>query len=58
MKLLMIEEVYDEKTESLSKSEDGEVTVEVRESDREIPQQPDVNETGEFRMFWIMFLYH
>ncbi|VYS62373.1 unnamed protein product [Arabidopsis thaliana] len=46
MKLLMIEEVYDEKTESLSKSEDGEVTVEVRESDREIPQQPDVNETG------------
>ncbi|AEE83080.1 Cell cycle regulated microtubule associated protein [Arabidopsis thaliana] len=46
MKLLMIEEVYDEKTESLSKSEDGEVTVEVQESDREIPQQPDVNETG------------
>lgn len=58
MKLLMREEVFsDEKTESLSKSEDGEVIVDVQESDREISQQPDVNETGECsRMFWVMFL--
>ncbi|XP_020877670.1 protein TPX2 isoform X2 [Arabidopsis lyrata subsp. lyrata] len=47
MKLLMKEESFsDEKTESLSKSEDGEVIVDVQENDREISQQPDVNETG------------
>lgn len=57
MKLLMKEESFsDEKTESLSKSEDGEVIVDVQENDREISQQPDVNETGECRMFWVMFL--
>ncbi|CAA7018583.1 unnamed protein product [Microthlaspi erraticum] len=48
-KLLMIEEVSDDKTEPSSlKSEDGEVTADViMESDREIKEQPDdVNETG------------
>ncbi|ESQ38275.1 hypothetical protein EUTSA_v10029375mg, partial [Eutrema salsugineum] len=51
-KLLMMEreEISDGKTEPSSKSEDGEVTLtvtaDVQESDSEIRQQPDVNETG------------
>lgn len=51
IKLLMSEEVSDDKTQPSSKSEDGEVTADVRESDREISQQPHaiatyVTETG------------
>ncbi|KFK31947.1 hypothetical protein AALP_AA6G180300 [Arabis alpina] len=46
IKLLMREEVSDAKTEHSSKSEVGEVAVDVLDSDREIKQQLDVNETG------------
>ncbi|XP_023636815.1 uncharacterized protein LOC17883465 isoform X2 [Capsella rubella] len=47
VKLFMREEVLsEEKTKPLSKSQDVEVTVDVQESDREISQQPHVNETG------------
>lgn len=45
-KLLLREEVSDDKTEASMKSEDEEVAADVCEKDREIYQRPDLNKTG------------